>query len=116
MIEMYKQFDYCKHLLMVYIIEVHVNFYAKLGAAVGFDSLSSINFSYETLGCESLPLSSVHSIGDKVLRFFHVACKEESSRNRVHLIGNRRLRYGHASIEVHQVYLISTVITLQIHG
>ena len=116
MIEMSKQFDYCKHLLMVYIIEEHVNFYAKLGAAVGFDSLSSINSSYETLGCELLPLISVDSIGDEVLRFFHVACKEESSRNLVHPIGNRRMTYGHASIEVHQVHLISAVITLQIHG
>ena len=92
----------------------------------GSGSSSSINDSDETLGCESLPLSRIHLVKDGVLKFFHIysikdgalifchiAHEEESSRDRVHLIRNRRLRCHHTSIEVHQAYLISTVITLQ---
>ena len=82
---------------------------------VRFGSSSSINHLDETLGCESLPLSCVHSIKDGAHRFHHVVCDRESLRDRVFLIGNRRLRCRHMSIEVHQVYLIS-VVTLEING
>ena len=83
--------------------------------AVRFGSSSSINRFDETLGCESLPLSCVHSIKDGAHRFRHVMREGESLRDRVCLIGNRRLRCRHMSIEVHQVYLIS-VVTLEING
>ena len=61
--------------------------------AIGFDSSSSINNSDETLGCKSLPLSCVYLIEDEASKFLHVTCEEESSRDLVGLIGNRRLRY-----------------------
>ena len=50
-------------------------------------------------------------IEDGASRFCHVACEEESSHDRVRPIKNRRLRYHHASIEVHQAHLISAIIT-----
>ena len=56
--------------------------------AVGFDSSYSINVTDETLRCESLLLSRVHLIGDEAPIFHHVLCEEESSRDRVYLIGN----------------------------
>ena len=86
-----------------------------MGVVVGFDSSSSINSSDETLGCESLPLSCICSIGDEVPRFHYVACDEESSHNHVRLIGNQCPTYCYASIEVHQAHLISVIITLQIN-
>ena len=75
--------------------------------AIGFGSLSSINDSNEMLGCELLPLSRVYSIEDGALRFCHVACEEETSPNCVCPIMNRRLRFRHASIEVHQAFNLS---------
>ena len=45
-----RQFDYSKNAIMIYIVEEHLNFYAKLGVAVGFDSSSSINGSDKMLG------------------------------------------------------------------
>ena len=80
--------------------------------AIRFGSSSSINSSYETLGCEFLPLSRVNSIEDGALRFYHVASEEKASRDCVRLIVNRRMRCRHASIEVHRVQLISAVRTL----
>ena len=53
---------------------------------------------------------------DEALRFRHVACEEESLRDRVSLIKNRRPRYHHASIGVRRAHLISAFITLQING
>ena len=79
---------------------------------VGFGYLASINGLDEILGCESLPLSHVCSIKDGALRFCHIARAEEASCDHVCLIGNRCLRCGNASSEVHQAYLISVVITL----
>ena len=111
-----KQFDYSKNPKIFYIVEEHVNLLAKLGVAVGFDSSSSINSSNEMLGCKLLPLSRVCLIGDEAPRFCHVACEEESSRDRVYSIGNRHPRYRHASIKVHGVHLILVVISLQING
>ena len=55
---------------------------------VGFSSSSSINGLDEMLGCESLPLSRIHLIEDAVLRVRHVR-REEESRDRGRLIGNR---------------------------
>ena len=83
---------------MLYIVEEYVNLYEKMGVAVGFDSSSSINGSYELLGCESLPISHIHLIEDEAPRFRHIACEEESSRNLVRAIGNRRPRYRYVSI------------------
>ena len=71
---------------------------------VGSGSSSSINSSDEMLACESLPLIRVCSIEDGVLRFCDIACEEESSRNCIRLIRNRRLRCRHASIEVYRAY------------
>ena len=71
-IEMSKQFDSWNHLRMVYMIEEHVNLKRNLGLAIRFGSLSSINGSHETLGCESLPLSHIRSIEDGALKFFRV--------------------------------------------
>ena len=59
--------------------------------AVGFGSSSSINGSYEMLGCESLPLIRVRSIEDEVLRFCHVVYEEEASRDLVRPIVKLRL-------------------------
>ena len=56
--------------------------------AIGLDSSSSINGSNEMLGCKLLPLNRVRLIGDQAPRFCHVACEEESSHDRVYLIGN----------------------------
>ena len=83
---------------------------------VGFGSSSSINGSDKMRGCESLSLNHVRSIKDGALKFFHLAREEEALHDCVRPIENRRLRCGHASIEVHQVYIISTVITPQIDG
>ena len=80
--------------------------------AIGFVFSSSINRSYEMLGCESLPLSLVCSIKDEALRFCHVACEEEVLRDRVRSIVNRCLRCRHTSIKVHWLHLISIVIIL----
>ena len=85
---MSRQFNYMKTLRMIYIVKEHLNLWEKLSMVVGFDSLSSINGSNETLGYESLPLSRVHSIGDEAPTLCHVACKEESSRERVCPIRN----------------------------
>ena len=45
-----RQFDYSKNPRMIYNVKEHLNLYAKLGVAIGFDSSSSINSSDETLG------------------------------------------------------------------
>ena len=66
---------------MVYIVKEHVNFYAKLGLAVGFGSLSLINSLDEVLECELWPLSHVCLIKDGASRVCHVAHEEESSRD-----------------------------------
>ena len=58
---------------------------------IRFGSLSSINDSDETLGCESLSLSHVCSIKDGVIRFCHVA-REEASLNIRRLIFIERSR------------------------
>ena len=100
---------------MVYIVEEHVYLYADLGVAVGFGSSSSIKKLDKTLRCKSLPLSHARSIEDGALRFCHVTREEEASRDRVYLIGNRRLRCRHTSIEVHRAYLISAIINLQVN-
>ena len=86
---------------MVYIDKEHVYLKADLGVVIGFGSSSSINVSDETLGCELLPLSSVHSIEDGALRFCNIAREEKVSRDCVCSIKNKLLRYHHASIEVH---------------
>ena len=80
---------------MLYIIEEHayIYIYTKLSATVRFGYSSSINGSDETLGCESLPLSRVCPIKGGALKFCHIACEEEASRDFVHLIVNRRLRF-----------------------
>ena len=84
--------------------------------AIGFGYSSSMNSSNEMLGCKSLSLSCVRSIEDEALKFCHIAREEEASRDRVSMIRNQRLRCHHASIKVHQAYLISTVITIQMNG
>ena len=71
---------------------------------VGFGSSFSINSSDEMLGCESLPLIRVCSIEDRVLRICDIVCEEESSRDCVRPIRNRRLRCRHVFIEVSQAY------------
>ena len=73
--------------------------------AVGFGSSSPISGSAETFECESLPLSRIRVIEDGVSRFQHVVREEESARDRVRPIRNRRLRYHHASIKVHRPHL-----------
>ena len=73
---------------MVYIIEEHVNLYINLGMTIGVGSSSSIDGSNEILECESLPLGHTHSIKDGALKFCHVTCEKEASRDRVHLIMN----------------------------
>ena len=113
---MSRQFDYSKNQILIYIVEEHLNLLAKLGVTVGFDSSSSINVSDETLGCESLSLSCIYLIQDEMLILHHVVCEEESLHDHVCSIRNRRPRYFHASIEVHEAYLISFIITLQING
>ena len=79
-----------------------------LGVAVRFGPSSSINDSDETLGCELLPLSRVHSIEDGELKFCHVACEGacEEGANHVRPIVIRRLRCRHASIEIHWAHLM----------
>ena len=72
-IKMSKQFDYLKYPRMLYIVKEHAYLYTKLGVTVGFGSLSSINNSHETLGCESLLLSRVRLIEDGTLRLCHTA-------------------------------------------
>ena len=72
---MSRQFDYLKNSRMIYIVEEHLNLYAKLGVAVGFDSSSSINGSDEMLQCESLLLSRIRLIRDEAPRFRHVTYK-----------------------------------------
>ena len=95
---------------MLYIVEEHAYLEAHLGVAVGFGSSSSINGSHEAHGCESLPLSRVHSIEDGELRFCHIKHEKEASRNCVRPIVNWRLRCRHASTDIH---LISAVKTLR---
>ena len=46
--------------------------------AVVLNSSYSINDLDEMLGCESLSLSHICSIGDEAPRFLHVVCEEES--------------------------------------
>ena len=65
--------------------------------AIRFGSSSSIGGSDEMLGCESLPLSHVHSIKDGALRFCHVAHEEEALRNLIRLIVNRHLKFSYGS-------------------
>ena len=113
---MYKQFDRLKHPRMLYIVEEHTYLYPKVGMVIVFGSSSSINGSDETIGCELLPLSCVHSIKDGALTFCHVAREAEAWRDRDYSIVNRRLKYRHSSIEVHRAHLISAIITLQING
>ena len=84
--------------------------------AIGFGSSSSINGLDETLECESLTLSYVHSIEDEALKFCHIVHEEEALRNRVRPIVNQRLRCRHTSTKVHRVYLILANITLQMNG
>ena len=78
--------------------------------AVGFNSSSSMNGSNETIGCKSLLLSRIRSIGEEAPTFFHVVCKEEPLRDPFRLIVNPHLRYCHASIKALQAHIILAVI------
>ena len=79
-------------------------------------SSSLINGSDEMLGCELLPLSRVHSIEDRALRFWHFACEEEMPYNACHLIFIGCFECVHVSTRVHRAPLISTIITSQMNG
>ena len=59
-----------------------------MDVAVGFGSSSSIKDSDETHGCKSFPVSHISSIKDEALRFGHIACEEELSRDCVCPIRN----------------------------
>ena len=82
---------------------------------VGFGVPSSINGFDETLGCEFLYLSRVHSIEDQALRFRHVAQKEETPGNAYRLIFIGPSGCVHVSMRVHWSLLISVVITPQMN-
>ena len=83
---------------------------------ISFASSSSINNSNETLGCESSRLSLITLIEDRALRFCHVACEEEASRNVRCWIFIACLRCCQLSLKVHQVHWISIFITPQMNG
>ena len=68
--------------------------------AVGFGSSSSTNGSYETLGYKLLSLSRVRSIESRAIRFCHVMCEEEASRDLVRSIVNGRLRFSYGSSNI----------------
>ena len=85
---MSKWFDVFKHPRMLFIVEEHINLYAKLGVAIRFGSSSSISGSDEMLGYESLPLSRIRSIEDGASKLCHVACEKELLCDRVRSIRN----------------------------
>ena len=101
---------------MLYIVEEHVYIYSKLGVAVRCVASSSIKNSYEIIVCESLSLSHVCLIEDRVLRFCNVVREEEMTRNACRLIFIARSGCVYVSIGVHQVLLILVFRTPQMNG
>ena len=71
-----RQSDYSKTSKNIFFVEEHSYKYANLGVTIGFSVSSLINGSNETLGYESLRLSRVLSIEDKLLRFCHITHEE----------------------------------------
>ena len=61
---------------MIYNVKEHLNLYGELGIIVGSAFQSLINGSDETSGFESLRLSRVSWIANRLSRSRHVACEE----------------------------------------
>ena len=108
---MSKQFDCSKHQRMLFLSKNRGIDRLHLGVTIRFVSSSSINSSDAMLGCESSPLSPVHSSEDGAVGFFHVSHEEEASYNTCRSTFVERSRCSHVSKGVHQACLISTIIT-----